>query len=290
MAELRGVFAAAITPLLDGGTRLDESGIGRVADFLAEGGVDGALVCGTAGEGMALSLAERRRALETYLAAAGSRLAIMAHCGAQTTADTAALAAHAAEAGAVGVSVIAPPYFPLDERALLAHLAAAADACAPLPFYIYAFTARSGYPVPLSVIERLRERSPNLAGLKVSEAPWERFEPYLIDGLDIFVGPEALIARGLAAGAIGAISALASAFPELVVAAVRTGTPEATAGAAAARAAIERFPMPSALKNVCSLRGVPVSGEVRAPLRALDEAERAELEQVVRGLLAAAAA
>ena len=144
--------------------------------------------------------------------------------------------------------------------------------------------------MPLSVIERLRERAPNLAGLKVSEAPWERFEPYLIDGLDIFVGPEALIARGLAGGAIGAISALASAFPELVVAAVRTGTPEATARAAAARAALERFPMPSALKTVCALRGVPVSGEVRAPLRALDEGERDELEQVVRGLLEAAVA
>ena len=174
---------------------------------------------------MLLAVAERRRALETYLAAAGSRFAIMAHCGAQTTADTAALAAHAAEAGALGVSVIAPPYFPLDERALLEHLAAAAGACAPLPFYIYAFTARSGYPMPISVIERLGERVSNLAGLKVSEAPWERFAPYLIEGLDIFVGPEALIDRGLAAGAIGAISALASALPEFVTAAVRSGHP-----------------------------------------------------------------
>jgi N-acetylneuraminate lyase len=225
--------------------------------------------------------------LLAYLAAAGSRLAIMAHCGAQTTADTAALAAHAAEAGAVGVSVIAPPYFPLDERALLEHLAAAALACAPLPFYIYAFTARSGYPVPLSVIERLGERVPNLAGLKVSEAPWERFQPYLIDGLDVFVGPEALIDRGLAGGAIGTISALASALPELVVAAVRERTPQATARAAEARAAIERFPMPAALKTVCGVRGVPIAGGVRAPLRALDDAERSELEGVVRGLLEA---
>jgi dihydrodipicolinate synthase/N-acetylneuraminate lyase len=290
MTELRGVFAAAVTPLLDGGVRLDEPGIGHVADFLAEGGVDGALVCGTAGEGMALSVAERRRALEVYLAAAGSRLAIMAHCGAQTTADTAALAAHAAEAGAVGVSVIAPPYFPLDERALLEHLAAAAEACAPLPFYIYAFTARSGYPIPLPVIERLRERVSNLAGLKVSETPWERFEPYLVDGLDIFVGPEALIAQGLARGAIGAISALASAFPELVVAAVRSGTPEATERAKAARMTLERFPMPSALKNVCALRGVPIGGAVRAPLRALDESERGELERAVHALLEVAPA
>jgi dihydrodipicolinate synthase/N-acetylneuraminate lyase len=287
MSELRGVFAAAVTPLLDEGTRVDERGIGHIADFLAEGGVDGALVCGTAGEGMALTLAERRRALEAYLAAAGSRFAIMAHCGAQTTADTAALATHAAEVGAAGVSVIAPPYFPLDERALLEHLAAAAGACAPLPFYIYAFTARSGYPIPLAVIERLGARVSNLAGLKVSEAPWERFAPYLIDGLDVFVGPEALIDRALAGGAIGAISALASALPEFVTAAVRTGTPEATVRAAEARKAIERFPMPAALKTVLALRGVAIECDVRAPLRTLDEHERHELARALRGLLEA---
>jgi dihydrodipicolinate synthase/N-acetylneuraminate lyase len=137
------------------------------------------------------------------------------------------------------------------------------------------------------VIERLGERVPNLAGLKVSEAPWERFEPYLIDGLDIFVGPEALIDRALAGGAIGAISALASALPELVVSAVRERTPEATARAASARAALERFPMPAALKTVCALRGVPIAGAVRAPLRSLDEGERSQLERIVRGLLEA---
>jgi dihydrodipicolinate synthase/N-acetylneuraminate lyase len=73
----------------------------------------------------------------------------------------------------------------------------------------------------------------------------------------------------------------------VVVAAVRERTPEATARAAAARAALERFPMPSALKTVCALRGVPLGNEVRAPLRALGEAERSELEGVLRGLLEA---
>ncbi len=290
MTGLRGVFAAAVTPLLDDGARLDEAGIGAMAEFLADGGVDGALVCGTAGEGMVLTLSERKRALEAYIDAGGSRLALMAHCGAQTTADTVALSAHAAEAGAVGVSVIAPPYFALDERALLEHLTAAALACAPLPFSIYCFTARSGYPIPLPVIARLGERVPNLAGLKVSEAPWERFEPYLLDGLDIFVGPESLIAQGLAGGAIGAISALASALPELVVAAVAERTPEATARAQAARATLERFPMPAALKVVCGIRGVPIGSTMRAPLRTLDAAERGELEAAVGDLLATAPA
>ena len=52
----------------------------------------------------------------------------------------------------------------------------------------------------------------------------DRFEPYLIEGLDIFVGPEALITQGIGAGAIGAVSALATAFPEHVAACVREPT------------------------------------------------------------------
>ena len=128
------------------------------------------------------------------------------HAGAQTTADTVALAEHAASIGADAVAVIAPPYFPLDEEELFAHFAAAAAACAPTPFYVYEFEARSGYAIPLAVIERLRERAPNLAGMKVSDSPWEKVEPYLLDGLDVFIGAEALLVQGLAAGAAGAVS------------------------------------------------------------------------------------
>ena len=45
----------------------------------------------------------------------------------QTTHDTVALAAHAAEVGADAVAVIGPPYFKLDAAAQHAHLLAAAD-------------------------------------------------------------------------------------------------------------------------------------------------------------------
>ena len=85
-------------------------------------------------------------------------------CGAQTTAETVALAAHAAEVGADAVVVIGPPYFRLDERAQYAHFLAAALACAPLPFYVYEFESTSGYAVAPAVLERLRDDASNLAG------------------------------------------------------------------------------------------------------------------------------
>jgi dihydrodipicolinate synthase/N-acetylneuraminate lyase len=272
---LKGALAAAVTPLKDDGEALDEDAFAPYVDFLEAGGVDGVLALGTTGEGFLLPPEQRKRAAQLFVEAASSRLLAAVHCGAQSTHDTVELAAHAAEIGADGVAVMAPPYFPLDDAALLAHLTAAAHACAPTPFYVYEFAARSGYAVPVAVLERLREAAPNLRGLKVSDTPWERFAPYLIEGLDVFVGPEALIREGIGGGAIGAVSALGSAFPELVAAAVRE--PE-TANLGPVRVAMERFPLQAGLKVVLARRGVPIRPDVRRPLRTLTDEEREELE------------
>jgi dihydrodipicolinate synthase/N-acetylneuraminate lyase len=274
---IRGAFAAALTPLRDAGAELDADAFGPYVDFLVAGGVDGILALGTTGEGILLAREERRRAAELYVAATAGRVAVAVHCGAQTTADTVALSAHAAEAGAAAVAVIGPPYFALDEDALAAHFEAAARACDPLPFYVYEFEARTGYAVPVSLVEHLRETVPNLRGLKVSDRPWERVEPYLLDGLDVFVGAESLVVRGLERGAAGAVSGLAAVYPEVVAALVAERTPERSGEAERLRAALDGLPFHAAAKVVLGRRGVPVRPDVRAPLRQLGDAELEEL-------------
>ena len=274
--RLRGAIAAALTPLRDGGRALDEEAFPSYVRFLAEGGLDGALVAGTTGEGILLSAPERRRAVELFLAHRPEGFLVAAHCGAQTTADTAALAAHAAEVGADAVAVIAPPYFRLDERELFAHFREAAAACAPLPFYVYEFAARSGYPVPVPVVERLREACPNLAGLKVSDTPFSAVEPYLLEGLDVFVGSEPLALEGMRRGAVGTVSGLAATWPELVRHLVREGSREAHARVVELRERLAVLPFQAALKAAAAARGVPILEDVRPPLRGLDERERAE--------------
>jgi dihydrodipicolinate synthase/N-acetylneuraminate lyase len=276
---IRGALAAALTPLTDGGAALDEDAFAAYADFLLDGGVAGVLALGTTGEGISLAVPERRRATALLAGAIAGRGVVIAHCGAQTTADTVELASRAGEDGADAVAVIAPPYYRLDDRALLTHLTAAARAAEPLPFYVYEFAAASGYPVPLPVVAALREEAPNLAGLKVSDTPWESFAAYLVEGLDVFVGPEAFISQGMAAGAVGAVSALASAFPDRVAAAVREPQGEAAAGMADLRAFVESLPRHAALKRVVARRGVPMREDVRPPLRGLTDDERRRLDE-----------
>ncbi len=281
---LRGAITAAVTPLADGGTRLDEEAFGPLVRFLAEGGTDGILACGTTGEGVLLSVDERRRAAERFLEVRPESFLVAVHAGAQSTADTVELASHAREIGADAVAVIAPPYFPLDEAAILDHLRSAAAACAPLPFYVYEFAARSGYAIPVHAIGRLREDAPNLAGMKVSDTPWEAVEPYALEGLDLFVGSEPLVLEALEHGATGAVSGLATAFPEIVAALVHDRSAEAGELATTLRRLLGPLPFQAALKAILASRGVPVRPDVRAPLRALTEEEHEKALDAARAV------
>ena len=284
---LRGALAASVTPLRDGGDALDEDAFGPVVDFLAAGGLDGLLAMGTNGEGILLSTDERRSAAERFVEASAGRLQVAVHCGAQTTADTVALAAHAAEAGADAVAVIAPPYFALDDVALLAHFAAAAAACAPLPFYVYEFERTSGYAVPPHV-----DRSPARAGA----------EPRRPEGLRPPVGQvRAVSDRGpRRLRRAGVADRPGPGRPEPWAPSRRSRRPSPSWSSPAVRGdgedvdvgglreLIERFPRHAALKHVLVRRGVPISEDVRGPLRALTDGERNGLDAELTAWLPAA--
>jgi len=281
---LRGAIAATATPFTPGGASLDEEAFAPLVAFLAEGGMDGILTCGSTGEGILLSVAERKRATELFLAARPAELQIAVHAGAQTTADTVALAGHARDIGADAVAVIGPPYFPLGEQELFEHFRAAAEACAPLPFYLYEFAARSGYAIPIPVVERLRGAVSNLAGLKVSDRSFEEFARYLIEGLDVFAGFEPLVLAGMQHGAVGAVSGLATAFPEIVAALVHEPSQRAHDQVELLRERLGGIPFNSALKAVLGARGVPVQEYVRAPLRGLTDPERSVVQEAARAV------
>lgn len=279
----RPLIVAAVTPLNPDGSQLDLEAIPPYVAFLEQHGADGVFACGTTGEGVLLTLDERRAAATAFRSAVHGVLVV--HAGAQTTADTVALASHAVHIGADAVAVIPPPYFALDADALTAHFVAAARACSPLPFFCYAFTARSGYPLPVDVIRRIADATDNLAGLKVSESPFERVEPYLELGLPVLIGSEPLIAAGLERGAIGTVSGMASAFPDVVRTCLDAADDAASARLAELRTAMEASgQFIAAAKHALGLRGVPVGPSLRPPLRTLADAERQALEHSLEGV------
>ncbi len=131
---------------------------------------------------------------------------------------------------------------------------------------------------------------PHLAGMKVSDPTLEEMERYLLPGLDIMVGSEPLVAQGIARGAVGAVSGLAGALPQHVVAAVTAGDTIQPISLGALRAGLERFPFHAAGKLTLIAQQVAIEPCVRAPLRQLTAAERTELEDWLAGGVLPAAA
>jgi 4-hydroxy-tetrahydrodipicolinate synthase len=82
---LKGALAASVTPLAKGGAALDEDGFGPLADFLAPAASTDSSLWVRTGEGILLSVPERRRAAEFFLEASAGRLQIAVHAGAQST-------------------------------------------------------------------------------------------------------------------------------------------------------------------------------------------------------------
>ena len=135
--------------------------------------------------------------------------------GAQTTADTVVLAGHAASRGRRRGRDRAAVLSAGRGRARRSHAAAAAAGDdAVLPVRVPRASGR--YTISPAVIERLRELAPNLAGLKVSNTPFDAVEPFLARAWTSSSGRGA--PRGRAGhGAAGAVSGLAASFPERVV-------------------------------------------------------------------------
>jgi dihydrodipicolinate synthase/N-acetylneuraminate lyase len=110
--------------------------------------------------------------------------------------------------------------------------------------------------------------------MKVSDRPFDAIEPYLLDGLDVFIGSEPLVRAGMERGAIGAVSGLANAWPEVVASLVHDHSPEAHLRVTELRQRLEGIPFHAALKQVLVDRGVLLHGDVRPPLRGLTLEER----------------
>ncbi|XP_069911129.1 N-acetylneuraminate lyase isoform X9 [Oryctolagus cuniculus] len=107
--QLQGLVAATITPMTENG-EVNVSVIGRYVDYLVkEQGVKRVFVNGTTGEGLSLSIAERRRLAEEWVAQGRSKLEqVVVHVGALSLKESQELAQHAAEIGADGIAAIAP--------------------------------------------------------------------------------------------------------------------------------------------------------------------------------------
>jgi 4-hydroxy-tetrahydrodipicolinate synthase/2-dehydro-3-deoxy-phosphogluconate/2-dehydro-3-deoxy-6-phosphogalactonate aldolase len=281
--ELGGIIPPTVTAFDDDGD-LDEAATAAHARFVEAGGVHGVFPLGTNGEFPLLSAAERRRVVETVVDAVD--VPVIAGVGEAATRQTVANAEHAASVGADGVVVVTPFYYPLDGDGAVEHYRAVADAV-DVPVYVYHIPGKTGNELSLETFERIAALD-GVAGAKDSS----KDVPWLVQAVDanpeltFLVGSDALLFAGFELGCAGAVSAVANAFPELVVDLYRAY--DRGDGARArqlqstvldVRAALKRGPYMAGVKAALSLRDLDFDpGGLRSPLRGMDSADRDRLE------------
>lgn len=291
------LIAAPPTPFADDGS-LNLQAVEPLAELLAGNGVAGAFVAGTTGEGVSMTLPERRDLLARWAEVAGDRLEVIAHVGANCLAEARELAAHAAACGAAGIGYMPPNYFKAATLAGLADCCAqVASSAADLPFYYYHIPHMTGVELNLhELLPLLAERIDRFGGAKFTHSDLADFALCLAEGggnLRMLFGRDEMLLAGLAAGAVGAVGTsytFAAPLYARLLRAVRQGD-MAAARAQQARAAtllktLREFGGLVAVKSAVRLAGVDC-GPNRLPLATLSPAEEDRFGQRLedRGLL-----
>jgi dihydrodipicolinate synthase/N-acetylneuraminate lyase len=280
--DVSGVVAPTVTAFDESGA-VDLEATAAHARFVADRGADAVFPLGTNGEFALLTGAERRRVVDRVTGAVD--VPVIAGVGAPSTRETVALAEHAAAAGADGVVVVTPYYYPLDSQGAVSHYSTVV-AAVDVPVYVYHIPGKTGNELALETLAHIAALD-GIAGVKDSskDVPWLAQAIDANPGLDFLVGSDSLLFAGLELGCTGLVSAVANAFPELVADLYDAYDSGAEADARRlqstvfdARSALKRGPYLAGVKAALALRepGFDVGG-LRSPLRAMDDAQRNRL-------------
>jgi len=285
--QFRRIWSALITPM-----REDESvnydAVEQLVDLQIGMGAEGFYCCGSSGEGLLLSLEERKQILEHAIKAADGRVPVISHVGTIRTRDVIELADHALSHGALAVSMIPPYYynFSMDEIMRYYEDVIAAIPDAPVIVYnIPQFTgvefskANAGRLLGNSNIVGIKHTSTNLYGLeRIGQAfPGKA----LINGFDEqFLGA---LSMGADATISTTVNLFAPLFHEVRNAFDNADIPLARQWQHAINYRIEetcRVGIFSAMKYGWTVKGVDC-GACRAPFRPLDEEQKRAIRELI---------
>jgi N-acetylneuraminate lyase len=206
---LTGLIAAPHTPFHPDGS-LNPDAIDRQAEHMVRSGVDGAFICGTTGEGMSLTGAERRAVAERWVKAAAGRFPVIVHVGHACVRDAQELATHAEEIGANAIAAVPPFYHkPTGTDEVLQFLAALARSAPRTALYYYDIPGMTGVSVPTAeLMARAAEEIPTFAGVKYSNPDLVLLQECLAvrDGsLDVLFGVDEMLLAAVTLGVRGGV-------------------------------------------------------------------------------------
>jgi len=283
-----GVYSALFTAYDDEG-KVSPERLRALIEFQLERGLRGAFITGSTGEGLLLSMDERKLVAETAVAALKGRGISIVHVGHLATDGAVELARHAESIGADMVGTIPPIYYPVGNEGVLQYYRTIAESVS-LPVLIYNIPDKTGVTLTDELWLELFAVD-NLIGMKYtgSDLYYMRNIIELLEGKALVLsGSDELCLPALTMGADGSIGTTQNIAPEWFVKIRELFLTGDIHQARELQYEVNRLikywlahGRLAGCKATAAVRGVPVGG-VRAPLPPLTEEEGAAMTEFAR--------
>lgn len=288
--DIKGIYPPVPT-FFNEDESLDLATMRTHIERLREKGIVNIVALGSNGEAVHLDRDERRAVIGAIREAAGPEAQILAGSGAQSTRETIALCALAAEAGADVALVLPPSHYggKMGMAAQRAHFLAVADA-SPLPVMVYNMPANAaGVDLDAETVIALSAH-PNIVGVKDSSGNVTKMAEIAAgarEGFTVLAGSAGFLLPALVVGARGCIAALANVAPRECLQLVNLYEQGKLDEARALQARL--IPVNTAVTSGYGVAGLKAAlqfvahygGEPRRPLAPLGEGERVRLRSLL---------
>jgi len=217
--KTNGLIVPVFTPMKDDGS-IAYDRIPAYAAYIKNMKVQGAFVCGSSGEGLLMSVEERKLVVEAWEKYVSPDFKLLVHVGAASYIDSQQLAKHAVFHNAWAISSMGPIFLqPKNLNELVDYCLRIAETVPETPFYYYHIPIRTGLNFKMvDFLQEAKERIPNLAGIKFTSTDlMDMMRSIALDDRrwDILNGHDEIFLYGLTAGATGGIGTTFNYIPEL---------------------------------------------------------------------------
>ena len=212
--QLAGTGVALVTPF-KGNFDLDLDALGKVIDFVIDGGVEYVVTLGTTGETPTLDKEEKFEILQYTFEKVAGRVPVVVGIGGNNTNELIRDLESFPLEQATAVLSASPYYNKPSQEGIFLHYKVLAEA-SPKPIILYNVPGRTGRNMTAATTIRLANEVPNIGGMKEASGDMQQCMQILKDRPDDFLvvsGDDALVVPQIACGMDGVISVAANAFP-----------------------------------------------------------------------------
>lgn len=285
---IKGVGVALITPFKN--YDVDYEALGRMVEYVIEGGVDYIVALGSTAETATMSLEERDKVLRFIVKQTAGRVAIVAGMGSNDTHSLVEQLHTFDLSDTVAILSVVPYYNKPSQEGVYRHFMAVAEA-SPVPVIIYNVPGRTGMNMTAETTLRLADATEKIVAVKEACGNIEQMQQ-ILDGRPehflVLSGDDGLTVELVKRGGDGVISVAANTFPERFCRCVHDAMAGRIAEAEAQMQQLEepinllfKEGNPVGAKSMTATMGL-TSAEVRLPLVEATEALAAEIKTAIK--------